>query len=191
MNKKLIFAVLVVLVALMPLGAVQGKGEQPPTPASEEPWTNSTTEFRPDIGLMDPDLEPGVNGYKIFNPGAISIFSMQRQGNEPDGILVDTRIANTDAFRYGCDITPYYCGGGDHNSENDGYFEDEIWVDGCIKRKGNYAWADCDDDHTSGYIAHVDTSMWGGLAWQFTAKSWHHFHSDGFYDWNPITQDTY
>ncbi len=188
MNKKLIFVVFAVLVALTPLGAVQGKGEQPPTPSSDEPWTNSTTEFRPDLGLMDPDLEPGVNGYKIFNPGAISILSVQGQGNEPDGILA-TRIANSDAFTYSCNPPPsWLCGGGDHNSENDAIPEDEIWVDGCIKRK-NYAWSNCDDDHTSGYIAHADTSMSGGFAWQFTAKSWHKFHTAGYIDWNPITQD--
>lgn len=72
MNKKLIFIVLAVMVALLPMGIVRAQGELPP-----KPWTNSSTEFRPDIGLVDPFLQPGVNGYKIFEPGAISIFAIQ------------------------------------------------------------------------------------------------------------------
>ncbi len=185
MNKKLIFVVLAVMITLTPMGTVWGQGEQPP-----KPWTNSSKEFRPDIGLMDPEMEPGVNGYKVFNPGAISILTVQGKINGPNGTLsvLATRTGATDAFIYSCGEI-YLCGGGDHDSEST-LFEDEIWVDGCIKRYGNYAWSNCDEDHTSGSIAHTDTSMSGGFAWNFTAKSWHHFHTSGYVDWNPTSQDS-
>lgn len=153
---------------------------QPPNP-----WTNSTTEFRPDIGLMDPNLEPGVNGYKVFSPSAISVLMVSGYGKGSNGALsvLATRTAATDASTF------LGNGVGDHDSESE-LFENDIWVDGCIKRTGNSTWADCDSDRTSGHIAHADTYMSGTYGWQYTAKSWHHFHTTGYVDWNPVTQDS-
>ena len=188
MNKKLVFIVLTLLIALIPFGLAQGKGEQPPTSPPNEPWLNSTTEFRPDIGLMDLNLKPGENGYKIFNPGGISILSVKGQEKEPDSILA-TRIASTDAFGFWQGENFY--GAGDHDSENDSFPENEIWVTGCVKKTGNTTWGDCDTDNTSGYIAHADTAVIGHYNYDYTAKSWHHFHTSGIVDWNPITQDTW
>jgi hypothetical protein len=161
------------------MSIVQAQGEQPP-----KPWTNSTTEFRPDIGLLDPNSEPGVNGYKIFNPGAISTFAVKGQGKMSNAALVSgVRRAATDAS------TNLGSGVGDHDSESP-LFEDDIWVDGCIKRTSSSAWADCDSNRTSGHIAHADTYVSGAYGTQYTAKSWHKFHKSGYIDWNPTTSDS-
>ena len=179
MNRKLIFIVLATMVALLPIGTTaQAQGEQPP-----KPWTNSTTEFRLDIGILDPNLEPGVNGYKVFNPGAISILRVMGQGKAPNSVLVAIRRAATDASTY------LGSGTGDHDSESD-LSEGQIWVDGCIKKTGNPTWADCDSNRTSGHIAHADTFVSGAYGTQYTAKSWHHFHTSGYVDWNPVAQDS-
>lgn len=180
MNKKLIFIMCVVMIALLPIRTiVQAQGEQPPNP-----WTNSTTEFRPDIGVMDPNLEPGLNGYKVFKPGAISILTVRNKGKAPMGVVATAiRRGATDASTY------LGSGTGDHDSESD-LFEGQIWVDGCIKIKGNSTWADCDSHRTSGHIAHADTFVSGAYGTSYTAKSWHHFHTSGYIDWNPTTSDS-
>ena len=158
---------------------------------STEPtiYVNQETFFLPNFGVQRAGLTPGEGGYKVFRPGAFALMQVRplTKSNGLAGTGLYRRAA-TDAFTYNCGSS-WRCGGADHDSQSD-LFEQEIWVDGCLKYRGNQTWQVCDEDHTSGFIAHADTSLPGCFLCSFEARSWHHFHTPGYRDWNPVTGDT-
>lgn len=164
-----------------------GNAQEPETKPTI--YINQETLFLPDFGAQHEGLVPGEGGYKVFRPGAFALMYFRpvtdRSRLAGTGLY---RRAATDAFTYNCGSI-WGCGGADHDSQSD-LFEQEIWVDGCLKYRGNPTWQVCDDDHTSGFIAHADTSLPGCFLCSFEAKSWHHFHTPGYRDWNPVTGDT-
>jgi len=194
--QKNIIIVMLVLIALIfcsgPRDVLAHTGSYEPTPTPDTPQVNTTTVFRPDLFAIDPMLEPGVDGYKIYQPGAIASVTIKPESILASSLSYDTRtlyrLGATDAFKCNCTGGVWKSGCGDHDSSSD-LFEDTIWVDGCIRKYGSSSWSDCDDDHTSGYIAHADTCMSGGLFYSFEARSWHYFHTDGYIDNSFSTTD--
>jgi hypothetical protein len=143
---------------------------------------------RPDSGPEVEGFTPGVGGYKVFGPNAIATQAIQSE-KESGG---DIGTLGTGLYRHA--LTDIWEAGGEtvmgsHTSDSDLY-EDEIWVDGAIKIDGQ-GWYDSDEDHTTGMFAHCTTQMPDPIWLQtFIAHSWHHFHTDGYVDWNPETEDS-
>ena len=143
------------------------------------------TEVHSDLGPAEEGLTPGVGGYKVFGPDAIAIQSIQSvKGNGLMTLDVLYRTGTTDIFEISGPAVK-----GSHSSESD-LFEDEIWIDGAIKEEGQ-GWYDSNYLHTSGMFAACYTQM-PDRNWlqTFIAHSWHHWHTNGYNDWNPETEDS-
>lgn len=184
MSKKLTFVVLAFLIALVPIGGAQAQGEQPP-----KPWTNTATQLRPDIGPAVSGLEPGTNGYKVFNPGAIKMVPAQSQNSTRDASVV---AAATPYRRGSTDVWGSCCTwnfGGSHTSDSD-LFEAEIWSNGYLKYKSDTGWKNSCRDQSSGVRAHCNTSFSGWYK-KIYGETKHHFHTSGYVDNNMTTSDSY
>lgn len=148
---------------------------------------NQHMEVRPDLGMQQPDLTPGVNGYKVFNPGAIAWMSAQPEGNSGDvtGASIECspcRRGNTDAFNQtfgGVD--------GQHSSNSD-LLEDQIRVDGTIQKTNEPILDDCADPKT-GHFANCGTYGNSGSG-TYVAKSYHYFRKSGYTDSTLNTADS-
>ena len=139
--------------------------------------------IRPDLGPEVEGLTPGVGGYKVFGPNAIVTQAIINE-KESGGNRQYSRTGTTDIWEVGGDTVM-----GSHTSDSELY-EDEIWVDGAIKKSGQ-GWYDSDEDHTVGMFAYCNTQMPDPIWLQtFIAHSWHHFHTSGYVDWNPETEDS-
>lgn len=158
---------------------------QPPV----QPWTNKGVEIRPDLGATIPGLEPGANGYKVFNPGAIKTVAIQSIDNSAQSLLAATvyRSGSTDVWGNCC-----WTFSGGHTSGSD-IFEAEIWADGYLKYKKDTAWRDSCRDRSSGWAASCNTTFdgWYSLLNPAYGRTNHHFHTSGYVDQNFTTSDTY
>lgn len=168
----------------MPVGA------QGPLPPSKI-WTNKTVEIRSDLGPSVSGLVPGVNGYKVYNPGAIKAVSAQSITNNPKALLSATpyRRGYTDVWGSWQGAFQNWIFTGSHTSDSD-LFEGKIWADGYIKYKSDTGWRNSCNSRLSGKRAHCNTSFSGWCCGVF-AQSKHYFHTDGYIDNNMSTSDTY
>jgi len=163
---------------------VSAQGPFPPVSL----WTNHAVEMRPDLGPKVLGLEPGVAGYKVFNPGAITITPISSISNSHETMLAAATIYRsgyTDAYGTCCTWNLY----GSHTSDSD-LFESQIWADGYLKYQSQTGWMASCSNRTSGSRAHCNTSFTG---WYQTiyAETKHHFHTSGYVDSNFTTGDTF
>lgn len=187
MNRKALFSLLLIsLMMLLPVGIAQADG---PTGDSKdgvsELWTNTQTEVHPELGPEVPGLTPGENGYKVFNPGAITIVPVKSVEKDRELTISGTglyREGRTDTYLI---MRDKMYAEATHNSESD-LFEEDIRVEGAIKQDG-FGWADnCVDPESgirSGHLAHCQTSMpYPQFLKTYIGHSWHHFHTTGYVD---------
>ena len=141
----------------------------------------------PNAGPKIEGQTPGVNGYKVLGPDAVQTKVAQSDKAGGSMTLDIWWGAGTDIFTV---EYPSYGVKGTHWSESD-TMTDEIFVDGAIKRAGQ-GWYDADQDHSyNDVFAFCDTFMpTGGIKYTRIAHSWHHFHEDGYEDWDPQTEDS-
>lgn len=148
---------------------------------------NQETVIRPDIGPKLSDLEPGEQGYKVFNPGAI--VQVQRIPASESGLSI-TEQGNVMSSSGGTGSTDvwydhFHCCPGDyhmmgsHLSEST-LWEDDIWADGYIKVVGQ-GWRDQCSDHTSGTRAHCNTGYHYGCEDSY-GETDHYWHKEGYQD---------
>lgn len=110
-----------------------------------------------------------------------NFLSQIRQSKEGGLDEITQRYAQTNCY------TTYQINGY-HLSSTEGQPEEEISVIGRVQQVG-YDWADTDSDwQTNAYIALAQTAMANPPGTQnFWAESLHSFHSEGYYDWTPVT----
>jgi len=141
------------------------------------------TEVRQDVGPQVEGLTPGIDGYKVFGPEAIESQSAHPEKGYTAPAAA-TRYAITDIWKTSSGYIH-----GSHTSESSDLVEDQIWVDGAIRRT-TQGWRNSCSMHNAGMIATCHTEMPDANGSQtYEAKSWHHFHKTGYADWNPITND--
>lgn len=186
------------VIALLPLLMLAGQSAWADGEPKGQFWTNDKTEIHPEIGPQIAGMEPGKNGYKVFGPGALkravvqpekAPLSASNRLSPLSATDITWRGASTDAWRYWNGPFQYYDDYGSHTSDSDG-FEDEIFADGYLRNTGyTTGWrASCSDRH-SGSRAWCQ-SHW--ISWYMClyAETKHHFHTNGYVDWNPTTADT-
>jgi len=183
--------IVMVIVLLATIASpVTAQGEQPNDPAVY----NSTSEIRPELGLLDSRFEVGKNGYKVFNKGAIATVNIKSSENEFQafGVLSTYRSGFSDAWLdYGvCATLPCWYHYGWHESGSD-LWEAEIWANGRLKVTTDSNWrATCTGSPTTGTKSSCGTNFSHILPRTISSQTDHHFHTSGYVDDNFTTQDS-
>ncbi len=166
-------------------------------PIGAEPWTNRTTEVRPEIGPSFPGMTPGVDGYKVFGPGAIKQVPVLATGQntlvEVDQLTEEVRSGYSDAWKRWNGPFSYWEHWGSH-SEDSTLYETDISIGGFLR---NIAFApnwraSCRDPQLgtmSGSRASCQTTF-NDQCRNIYAESTHHFHTNGYVDSNFTSGDT-
>jgi hypothetical protein len=173
MRKKIYVSLLIALTILIILSD-QVCADGPPLPEG--------VQVLPELGPAVPGQTPGVNGYKVFGPNAVRQVKVQplAEGMKSVAPLTLYRSGYTDVWYYWKGPFQPYVYNGSHTSDSD-LQEQQIWVDGFLKRRGQTGWMDDCDDHTSGSRAHCNTSFeWSAVC--AYGESIHFFHTDGYVD---------
>lgn len=182
MHKIQSILMLVSVISLILVLPVNAQERQP----TEQPWTNEETVVRPDLGPKEVGLTPGVNGYKVFNPGAIKSEPIKPIGKlaiSPEATLY--RRFYTDAYIKWLDGDWHYRGS--HVSESDLY-EQKIWVDGWLKVSKTWV-DDCLSHKTNVRRATCTTDEVFWCGYSSYAESDHFFHTSGYIDAQKTTWD--
>jgi hypothetical protein len=179
--KSVIWVVLLLtlVVVMVPASLVHADG--PPLPAG--------TRVLPDLGPSVPGQTPGVNGYKVFGPNAVRRVPIRPsvEGGETTAPLTLYRSGYTDVwYTWGGPFQPYVYNGS-HTSDSD-LWEEQIWVDGYLKRRNQIGWMNNCRDHTAGSRAQCNTSFeWSAVC--AYGESQHFFHTTGYADDHFTTSD--
>ncbi|MEM8532493.1 MAG: hypothetical protein AAGF95_16740 [Chloroflexota bacterium] len=153
---------------------------QTPDPQIPEmpPYTvNHATEFRPDLGTLRSGLIPGVDGYKVFHPGAIAVAQAQPGLNINDSSTSGSgkwRRARTDAYDTALSMVS------DHSSDSD-LSENKIEVEGLLGMKGGPKTEDCKETRYDRHVVSCSNST-GGPEGRYEGVGFHDFHTDGYGD---------
>jgi len=174
--KLCVFAISVTTVVVLGVGTAYAGVPQ-----------NSTVVLPEVGGPIVPGLTPGVEGYKVFGPGAFLVENPYVDDTLGALSILDTPTwsASTNVYRG----SPTSINGS-HFSESTEYCQ-QIWVDGGLQLRGAGYWADFQSLHSSGWVAGVNTSMyWYAYTW-YHGQSWHFFHEDGYVEWSPQTSQDF
>jgi hypothetical protein len=157
---------------------------EPPDPEKKSSGDEHQSKvLRPDIGVDDPRLIPGVGGYKVFDRQAFTSAQAQRsfvtlappQASDP------WRYAATDAY-----VDDKFIGAHSSSSDLD---EDEIKVNGAMRRSDNQVWYASCEDKKVGHVATCSESV-NPSQGRHIAHGWHKYHEPGDIDTSFETEDS-
>ena len=180
------------LISAVALSTGMGAAHAQPRPDRNPPpvVVNQQTETRADLGPVHSDMKPGVNGYKVFHPGAIAYVQAQPVDALSSDITTQAVTASSSCAgcRYGnTDAYAVSFGGmnGDHSSHSD-FREDMIRVEGTLRQDGGPI-RDREADTNYGTYATdpVRTYMSGTKGAWHRADSYHDFRKSGLKDTKP------
>jgi hypothetical protein len=185
MRKVRLVLLFILVTLLLSVGPDAAMGQPP----SDGPPLPEGVQVLPELGPAAPGQTPGVNGYKVFGPNAVRKVRVQplAEGMKSITPLTLYRSGYTDAWYFWLGPFAGYAYFGSHTSDSD-LWEQQIWVDGFLKRKEQRGWMNTCSTHTSGWRAHCNTSF----QWESTCaygESYHFFHTPGYQDDRFITRD--